>query len=149
MLTLIPMLEGECRPPTTAFGVSWHSDGELSRRQPAAAEHAVEMLVSGNRSKRTDVTSTPHLLLRLRVSDTPVWQPAGATGDRSVQGGASRMVCPTALFVTLKWPAQFTPFMSQNCGLATFVVPGADHSCSSGQSCSSRSTGPGSRGPAG
>src|SRR5207244_3928070 len=66
-----------------------------------------------------------------KLSWTPS-HPAGATGERSVHVGRSRTVCPAALFVTLKWPAQFTPFMSQNCGLAAFVVPGADQSCSSG-----------------
>jgi len=70
--------------------------------------------------------------LRLLVSETPEWQPAGVSGDRSVHAGARRIVCPTAALVTVKCPEHVTPFWSQNCGFATEAVPGAEYSCSSG-----------------
>src|SRR5713101_538625 len=133
MLMLMPMLEGECMPPTTGLGVSWHSDGALSRRQPGAARQGLGAIVeSRNRSSRTEVTSTPHLLFLLRVSVTPEWQPAGVCGERSVQAGPRVIVWPAAAFVTLKCPAQFAPFMSQNCGFATDVLAGAAQFSSSG-----------------
>src|SRR5882762_11581136 len=139
MLTLMPTLEGDPELPTTEFGVSWQADGALSRRQPLALAHRLArpdvMFGSRNRSLRTEVTSTPHRLLRDWTSLTPVWQPAGVMTppgfEMFVQGGA-RMMVWAAEFVTVKCPAQFVKFISQNWGLATAPVPGAEDDCSSG-----------------
>jgi hypothetical protein len=69
---VMPIIEGLCKAPTTAFGVSLHADGALSRRQPGAAKHGLgEIVGSRNWSLRTEVSSTPHLLFRLNVSLTP------------------------------------------------------------------------------
>ena len=101
MLTLIPMLDGEWRLPTTELGVRWQDEGALSLRHPGAAKHGFGVTVgSMNRSYRTEVTSTPHLLLRLWVSETPEWHPAGVWGERFVHVGSDRMVW-AAPFVTV------------------------------------------------
>src|SRR6266850_494484 len=139
MLMLMPGLEGDPELPTTGFGVSWHADGALSRRQPLPVAHRLVrpdvMFVSRNRSSRTDVTSTPHRLLRLWTSLTPVWQPGGDCTppgfEMLVHAGPVTIVW-AAEFVTVKCPAQFVKFMSQNWGLAAEPLPGADEACSSG-----------------
>src|SRR6266850_3455647 len=139
MLMLMPRLVGDPELPTTGFGVSWHADGALSRRQPLPVAQRLlrpaVMFGSRKRSSRTEVTSTPHLLLRLWTSLTPVWQPAGVCTppgfEMFVHAGPMTIVW-AAEFVTVKCPAQFVKFMSQNWGLAAEPVPGDDESCSSG-----------------
>src|SRR6266576_6957643 len=101
MLMLIPTLEGEFKVPVTVLGVRWQEDGALSRRQPGAAKHGFgETVGSMNRSYRTEVTSTPHLLFRPWVAVTPVLHPAGVTRERAVHVGSDRMVW-AAPFVTV------------------------------------------------
>jgi hypothetical protein len=45
MLMVMPIIEGLCKAPTTAFGVSLHAEGALSRRQPGAAKHGFGEIV--------------------------------------------------------------------------------------------------------
>src|SRR2546427_5290845 len=136
MLTLIPTFDGAFGLPVTVFGVRWQDEGALSRRHPAPLKHAPAE-GSRNWSSRTDVSSTPHLLSRPRVSFTPVWQPAGVFGKRLVHAGPARTFCAGALFVTVKWPEQPLPprpvlFWSQNWGFAREVVEPGVFSISSG-----------------
>src|SRR6267378_2214463 len=107
MLTMIPWLLA------SAVLIALHADGALSRRHPGDAKHGLgAMLGSRNWSNLTDVSSMPQL------PEPPwcfIWLGAAA-----------------AVTARLKWPAQLTPFMSQNCGLAIAVVPGAEELSSSG-----------------
>src|ERR1700693_640241 len=100
MLTSIP---GGCE---SLVLICLHADGALSRRHPGTAKHGFGATVgSTNWSYRTEVSSTPHV-------PAPPW---------------CLMPCPAPTVTTLrlKSPAQLVAFWSQNCGLATAVVPGA------------------------
>src|SRR5260370_24198615 len=97
-------------------GVSWHSDGALSRAQPGELKHGFGVIPGSLKvSNRTDVSSTPHWLSLFRGPFSAIPLPAGVDTIASV-----------------KSPAQLVPFRFWNCGLARLVVPGDEYSCSSG-----------------
>src|SRR5207244_7509348 len=106
MLTSMPWLLA------SAVLTGWHDDGALSRRQPGAPRQGSGRIVGSLKvSQRTEVSSTPQPPL-------PPWCLIPKPG--------------AGVAATLKWPAHPVPFMFQNCGLTTAVVPGAATLSSSG-----------------
>src|SRR5258708_14625582 len=96
-------------------GVSWHSDGALSRAQPGELKHGFGVMPGSLKvSNRTDVSSTPHWLSLFRGPFSAIPLPVGVETIASV-----------------KSPAQLVPFGFQNCGLASDVWPASLSSCPS------------------